>query len=123
LERSARSLIQEHALKVDRLKYMQQANTQAAKEEQVDLWPFIETAKQAENTAFQADQKFLITLETVSRTYGKEEWERLRQLIIAHVKSTGQPLDSQTQPTVQESAQPEANEQPVSPVPDAKEQP
>jgi hypothetical protein len=105
------------------LLYTQQANNQAAEGEVVDLWPFIEAAKPAENAAFQANQKFLITLDTVSRTYGKDKWERLRQLIITLVKSTGQPLDFQTQSTVQESAQPEVNEQSIPPAPDPKEQP
>ena len=97
LERTARSLIQEHSLKIDRLRYMKQANEQAAEGEKLDLWTFIEAAKQAESAAFQADQKFLITLETVSRTYGKEDWARLQQLIIEHVKSTGQPLKEMSQ--------------------------
>ncbi len=99
LERTARGLIQTHALKVDRLKAAKQANDRATEaDEQIDLWSFIEAAKQAEDAAFQADQKFLIELERVSRSYGKEEHERLRQLIGAHVQQTGAPLKAALTP-------------------------
>jgi hypothetical protein len=107
LERTARGLIQTHALKVDRLKAAKAANDKATEAERIDLWSFIEVAKQAEDAAFQADQKFLIELERISRSYGKEEHARLRQLIVAHVKQTGAPL-----PTVVALPEPNPEESP-----------
>ena len=94
LERNARALIQDHALKIDRLRYMQELDSQAKPDEKQDLWSYIEAAKNAENAAFQADQKFLITLETVSRTYGKDQWAELQGHILAHIKETGKPISN-----------------------------
>jgi hypothetical protein len=77
-----------YQLKKDKLEYFKQSLQEGLIESPAELWNHAEAAKQAEHAASTKYFEYETELETISRTFGSEQWQQLKAHLVTHINVT-----------------------------------